>query len=79
MKLKNKYVYALAVIAVIFALTSHLMAAPFTIKCPYDGQSMYGDHRVGFGQDAVCWYSHTVWDSEQGRTVKHEAYISCGD
>lgn len=68
---------ALIVLVAILALASavKLWARPFTIKCPYDGDSMMFDHQVGIGRDAYCWYSHTAY--ENGRSVKHQAYVSC--
>lgn len=51
-----------------------LAGHPFQIQCPRDGHAMYFDHQVGFGKDAVCWYSHVI-----NGQVKHESYISCGD
>lgn len=66
------------VIGALIALASiPLWAHPFNIKCPYDGDYMSFDHQVGYGRDAYCWYSHTHFDG--GKSVKHEAYISCDD
>lgn len=67
----------LFVIAILAALASAVWAMPFSITCPYDGESMSYDHQVGFGQNAVCWYSHMHWDSQARAMVKHKAYVSC--
>jgi hypothetical protein len=56
---------------ILLTLTVVAMAHPFTIKCPIDGQSMMFDHQVGFGKDAVCWYSHYGTDPKTGKS-------SCG-
>lgn len=62
------------------AVTAVAGSHPFTIKCPVDGQGMMFDHQVGWGKDAVCWYSHTVNDPQNVyRMVKHDAYIPCPD
>jgi hypothetical protein len=33
-------------------------AHPYSIACPIDGKPMSFDHQVGYGDKAVCWYSH---------------------
>jgi len=72
--MKRALLIALAILALV-SLPDTLLAHPFSIKCPRDGQSMWFDHQVGFGRDAYCWYSHQAY--EEGEMVKHEAYISC--
>jgi len=52
---------------------------PYSIKCPVDGNPMAYDHQVGYGRDAVCWYSHRNCDGYPIHCEKHEAYIPCGD
>jgi len=71
---------SVAVMLLLTLVAIHVVAHPFTVKCPRDAQDMMFDHQVGYGQDAVCWYSHTVWDNDAGgRMMKHEAYIPCND
>lgn len=68
------------VLVVLFLATLPLLARPISIKCPYDGASMFFDHvvRVGPGpKDWNCWYSHPLRDRE-GNFIKHEAYVPCG-
>lgn len=69
----------LMIAILIFALAILAWARPFTVACPIDGQGMMFDHQVGFGQSAVCWYSHQGYNPRTARTEKHEAYIPCGD
>jgi hypothetical protein len=80
---ENKKVrFGLVCVVVMIMLTLvaiHVMAHPWTVKCPRDGEDMTFDHQVGYGKDAVCWYSHNVWDIEARAIVKHEAYIACND
>jgi hypothetical protein len=70
---------SLLALCILFLFATELLAGthPFTVTCPRDGQQMMFDHQVGFGKDSVCWYSHTVFDSEAGSLVKHEAHIAC--
>jgi hypothetical protein len=63
----------------LITLTVIALAHPFNVKCPIDGQNMMFDHQVGFGKDAVCWYSHEGCDPQTGTCGHHEAYVSCGD
>ena len=67
------------VVLVIAALTALAWAHPFSVTCPIDGESMYFDHQVGYGANAVCWYSHYGCDPRGKGCGKHEAYASCGD
>lgn len=69
----------LAVFAILaLASAIKLWARPFTITCPYDGDSMMFDHQVGFGDRAVCWYSHEHLDTTYPfQRVKHSAYVPC--
>jgi hypothetical protein len=76
---KTKHLFAVAIAFVFLALASALWARPYTITCPYDGDSMYFDHQVGFGDQAVCWYSHRHYDTDAGGMVKHKAYVSCNE
>lgn len=68
----------LAVVALFFA-PMNASAHPYSIMCPVDGNTMMFDHQVGYGAQAVCWYSHMGWDSGSGRSVKHQAYVACND
>lgn len=74
--------FALVVVALTFGAVA-LWARPGSIKCPIDGEYMFFDRQVGYGQDAVCWYSHMAHvpnpDGQGFVTVKHEAYVPCGD
>lgn len=83
--MKNRK-YLLLLLFVVAALTASslvLWARPLSIRCPIDSQIMVFDHQVGYGNGAACWYSHiAAVPSSDGRglvTVKHEAYVPCGD
>ena len=70
----------IAVVILILATGVMAWAHPYSISCPVDGLAMHFDHQVGYGANAVCWYSHQTNDThDNGRTVTHEAYIPCGD
>jgi hypothetical protein len=74
---KLKFV-AIAILLVATALLA--WAHPYSITCPIDGKSMLFDHKVGYGDQAVCWYSHT--NNEETipeRAGYHEAYVNCND
>jgi hypothetical protein len=66
----------------VFALiAAAAFSYPASIKCPIDGEYMFFDHKVGYGEDSVCWYAHThnVFDSHGAHSEKHTAYIPCPD
>jgi hypothetical protein len=76
----TKFVLKFVLAAVLVALGVIVaFAYPFSVTCPIDGGSMYFDHQVGFGSNAVCWYSHYGTDPQTGRLGHHEAYIGCGN
>lgn len=77
----KKFLFVLAAITALASLATALWARPFTINCPYDGESMTFDHQVGFGPSAVCWYKHTTLDASSypAHRVTHEAYVACGE
>ncbi len=73
-----RFVLVSVAVTLLLALVAiHVAAHPYTIKCPRDANDMTFDHQVGYGKDAVCWYSHTAYENSQ--YVKHEAYIACND
>ena len=63
--------------AVLFMFSIPLWAQPLSVNCPIDAQPMYFDHMVGWGKNAVCWYSHLQY--ENGQMVKHNGYVPCND
>jgi hypothetical protein len=73
----------LLVVAALTLGSLALWARPGSIKCPIDGEYMFFDRQVGYGHDAVCWYSHMATVQNPGgqgvSRVKHEAYVPCGD
>lgn len=77
MKKRIRFVLLSVAVMLLLMLAIQVVAHPFTVKCPRDAENMMFDHQVGYGSDAVCWYSHTTW--ENGTMVKHEAYIACND
>ncbi len=77
--MKKSSLFLLLIPAILLFASLALWARPFTIKCPIDGEPMSFDHQVGFGDGAVCWYSHYGTDPETGTSSKHQAYISCDE
>ncbi len=80
----QRRVWSVVLVAVALTLASvALWAHPISIKCPIDGQDMFFDHQVGYGEDAYCWYSHIANvpspDGSGMVATKHEAYVLCGD
>jgi hypothetical protein len=73
--MKKTMLYTLLLILV--ALVGVALAHPYNIKCPRDGEYMTFDHQVGYGDDAVCWYSHEHTIPGTFNTEHHEAYIPC--
>lgn len=73
----NYRLRATFLLAALLPLTAS--AHPITISCPVDGNPMGFDHQVGLRENAVCWYSHFGTNPNSGSTVKHEAYVPCGD
>ena len=67
----------------VFALFAVALAwaRPITIKCPVDNITMYFDHKVGYGDDAVCWYHHNAGyaPGDPKEYPAHDAYTPCGD
>jgi hypothetical protein len=70
-----------AVVILLVATALLAWAHPFSITCPVDGHSMSFDHQVGYGDKAVCWYSHDNNDytGHPERSGHHEAYVNCND
>ena len=79
--MKRSVLLAISVAFAILLGSLALWARPASIKCPIDGEYMFFDHQVGFGDDAVCWYTHnhTDYDAEGAHRVRHDAYVPCGD
>ncbi len=77
---RNVWSFVLVVVALMLASVA-LWAHPVSISCPIDGEYMFFERQLGYGTDAVCWYSHIHANYEYGKpaTEKHEAYIPCGD
>ena len=78
---KYAVVFLLVVVATLMLGSLALWAYPASIRCPIDGEYMFFDHKVGYGPDSVCWYTHnhTVYDREGAHTEKHDAYVPCPD
>lgn len=78
-KMVRLVVISAAVLLLLSLVAIAVVAHPYTVKCPRDGNDMYFDHQVGYGKDAVCWYTHDAYEPGSFQSVKHEAYIQCND